>query len=291
MAPRPDALTDQRDPRRILANQLDDNNSVDDSSSSSSSFLRAADTVAQAKADRFAQGVQKKSRHEKEQELAKKKAEQSEAEAAKAYADFVAAFGEEGQDDQGDEEGSGGRTGRYARTTTGKGFVRAGGSESYNPLRDRPQPVPAAPKVVAPPTAPRAMRPTAVAMMNGDDDDDEVRRTIVTSRWASAAETKNLLSFSDQRQTERTAREEEARHGQFLGTAQEVTLGFLARRGGPDCRRRRRRSPRDTFELNLDRCCCRFRREQKEREDRLKQQAGRSESVVESGETGESRCR
>lgn len=160
---RHESNADTRDPRALLA-------SIDDSALEQ---LRGADEVAKAKAEQFAQGVQKKSRHEREQEAARKKQEEADAEAARAYADFVASFGGDDDEDSGrgnaaSRDGPGGAAGRNFRTA-GKGFVRAGGSEAYNPLKDRPAPNPPA---AAPPSAPRAMRPTAAALL--DDDEEEV---------------------------------------------------------------------------------------------------------------------
>lgn len=157
-------MVDTRDPRALLANGDDGQHDQ----------LRAADEVAKAKAEQFAQGVQKKSRHEREQETARKKQEEADAEAARAYAEFVASFG--GDDDDEDRNGNsahqqrGGPSGGRNYRTAGKGFVRAGGSETYNPLKDRPAPNPPPAAVPGPPAAPRSMRPTAAAML---DDDDE----------------------------------------------------------------------------------------------------------------------
>lgn len=150
-APHQDPARDSRDPRQLLAND------------EKLSELQAAQEVAAAKVAAFGLGTTRKSKHELEKERAALKQLKEDQEAAQAYEDFVASF------DGGEEQG--GRGGRAA----GKGFVRAGGGEGYNPLKDR-API-AAPSTPAIPTGPRAMRPAAAALM----DDDEVRSLLTGS--------------------------------------------------------------------------------------------------------------
>lgn len=144
---------DTRDPRHLLAN--DDHLSA----------LQSAQAVAAAKVAAFEQGAsnQRKSKRELEKERERLKAVEEEELAAKAYEDFVKSFGAE------DEAGGGPAAAGRSVRTMGKGFVRAGGGEGYNPLKDREKVVQPQPPAI--PTGPKAMRPTAAALL----EDDEVR--------------------------------------------------------------------------------------------------------------------
>lgn len=144
--------------------------------------FQAAGVVAANKVQRF-EGLNRKSKLEREKELEAERQRKEAEEAAQAYRDFVEAFG--GDEETGPSQGARPRVGGAVKTA-GKGFVRAGGEERYNPLADRPPPPPsAAPGPSAPPTGPKpptgpralaqpkyANRPTAANLMG---DDDEVR--------------------------------------------------------------------------------------------------------------------
>lgn len=106
---------DDRDARQILADKEFE--------------ALPADEVAAHKQSRFLLGTAKKSKHEKEKEAAAKKQQEEEEYAARAYEEYAAAFGVEAEGPT--QGGSRGRPGR----TVGKGFVRAGGGEGYNPLK------------------------------------------------------------------------------------------------------------------------------------------------------------
>lgn len=141
---------DDRDARQILADKEFE--------------ALAAEEVAAHKQSRFSNGTAKKSKHEKEKEAAAKKQLEEEEHAARAYEEFAAAFGVDAEEGP-TQGGSRGRPGR----TVGKGFVRAGGGEGYNPLKGREG------EVVAPaaPTRPHGKgtysRPGAVAAAMMDE--------------------------------------------------------------------------------------------------------------------------
>jgi hypothetical protein len=171
--------------------------------------FKPASAVAANKIARFqGQGTVRKSKFELEREAEAERQRKEAEEAAAAYKDFVESFG---GDDETGPSNPGARGGGRAVKTVGRGFVKAGGGEKYNPLADRPAP-PAAPPsstyqspyggptsthVSAPPaagpsasaipTGPRAMtrgggapstRPLAASFMA---DDDEVSTAGVSS--------------------------------------------------------------------------------------------------------------
>lgn len=179
-------LHDTMDPRQRLALGGD---------SDDESPFKAAPQVAANKIARYS-GQPRKSKLEREKEAEAERQRKEEEEAARAYREFVEAFG-------GDEEtgpSTGARPGVSSRIkTVGKGFVKAGGEEKYNPLAQGgpasagPSSAPAmagVPTGPRLPTGPRAMmqsapsaptpprgpastaRPTAASLMG---DDDEVR--------------------------------------------------------------------------------------------------------------------
>ncbi|BGO92275.1 hypothetical protein NBRC10512v2_004539 [Rhodotorula toruloides] len=154
--------------------------------------FKAAPEVAANKIARYS-GQPRKSKLEREKEAEAERQRKEEEEAARAYREFVEAFG-------GDEEtgpSTGARPGSSRIKTVGKGFVRAGGAEKYNPLArggaasagpssaPAMAGVPTGPRI---PTGPRAMmqgapsapaapvgpaskaRPTAASLMGGDDE-------------------------------------------------------------------------------------------------------------------------
>ncbi|TKA51189.1 hypothetical protein B0A53_05653 [Rhodotorula sp. CCFEE 5036] len=163
--------------------------------------FKPASAVAANKIARFqGQGTVRKSKFELEREAEAERQRKEAEEAAAAYKDFVESFG---GDDETGPSNPGARGGGRAVKTVGRGFVKAGGGEKYNPLADRPAP-PAAPPsstyqspyggptsthVSAPPaagpsasaipTGPRAMtrgggapstRPLAASFMADDDE-------------------------------------------------------------------------------------------------------------------------
>ncbi|GAA5980839.1 hypothetical protein JCM11641_004738 [Rhodosporidiobolus odoratus] len=164
--------------RRLLAR--------DDEDEDPSPWEAAAD-VAKNKISRFEGQSNKSSKFHRERQAEAERARKEAEEAARAYQEFIATFG--GEDEHGPSTSSRPRVGAGVKTA-GKGFVRAGGDERYNPLADRPAPPPSAPAaysssvasdvLVAPsvPTGPRAMnarpaaRPTAVSLMGADDEPD-----------------------------------------------------------------------------------------------------------------------
>lgn len=113
----------------------------------------------------------RKSKFERDKELEAERAKKQEEEAAKAYNEFVEAFG--GDEETGPESHSrsGISTGRGKGPS--KGFVRAGGDEKYNPLASRPplppppQAIPTGPKGFSAPSGPRGFSaPTGPKAMN-----------------------------------------------------------------------------------------------------------------------------
>ena len=179
--------------------------------------FKPASAVAANKIARFqGQGTVRKSKFELEREAEAERQRKEAEEAAAAYKDFVESFG--GDDETGPSSyGARGGAGRgRAVKTVGRGFVKAGGGEKYNPLADMPPPSappsstyqspyggsststhvsapPAgssAPAII--PTGPRAMtttqsrgvgapstRPLAASFMA---DDDEVSAAVSSSR-------------------------------------------------------------------------------------------------------------
>jgi len=102
----------------------------------------------------------RKSKFERDKEIEAERAKKQEEEAAKAYNEFVEAFG-------GDEE-TGPETHRRSGVSTGrgkgpsKGFVRAGGEEKYNPLANLGAPPPPQPLSTSrPPPPPSPSGPPA----------------------------------------------------------------------------------------------------------------------------------
>ncbi|KAK4703899.1 hypothetical protein P7C70_g2310, partial [Phenoliferia sp. Uapishka_3] len=131
------------------------------------------------KLQNFHANAPKKSRHEKDKEAAAKKAREEEEEAAKAYEEFVEAFGveEEGPTAGGSGGGRGGASTRGGTRTAGKGFVRAGGG-GYNPLKDMESRTPPTPPI---PTGPRSTRPSAMSMMDDDESDNSCLDSILST--------------------------------------------------------------------------------------------------------------
>ncbi|GAA6060745.1 hypothetical protein JCM10212_003789 [Sporobolomyces blumeae] len=223
------------DTRRRLA-ELDPDD--DDSSP-----FEAAPSVSATKLARFTGAVPhtaRKSKFERERELEAERAKQQEEEAARAYNEFVEAFG--GDDEAGPSTGStrGYATGRGRGPA--KGFVRAGGAERYNPLADMPKPAPppppppSGPKAstsfagsaiptgprasTGVPTGPKAMtappkRPTAMSFL--DDDEAEPVKKPTAAAMKKKREGDNFL---EQLKRDQAAREErlKARAG-FAGSS------------------------------------------------------------------------
>lgn len=181
--------------------------------------FKPASAVAANKIARFqGQGTVRKSKFELEREAEAERQRKEAEEAAAAYKDFVESFG--GDDETGPSHGGrGGGAGRTVKTV-GRGFVKAGGGEKYNPLADRPPPPasstyqspygggstsahvaapPAGPSAPAIPTGPRAMttqsrgaggpstRPLAANFM-ADDDEVRRRRLLLSDKAGSFAE-------------------------------------------------------------------------------------------------------
>ena len=89
----------------------------------------------------------------------------TEEEAAKAYEEFVEAFGGEEEGGPGSAGGAAGERGK--QRSAAKGFVRAGGG-GYNPLKDKELAAP----VATPPTGPsgaRGNRPSAMSLLDDDE--------------------------------------------------------------------------------------------------------------------------
>ncbi|BGP00344.1 U2-associated protein SR140 [Rhodotorula toruloides] len=173
------------DPRRRLALGGD---------SDDESPFKAAPEVAANKIARYS-GQPRKSKLEREKEAEAERQRKEEEEAARAYREFVEAFG--GEEETGPSTGV--RPGVSRIKTLGKGFVKAGGAEKYNPLAQGgaasagPSSAPtmagvptgpriptgprammqSAPSAPAPPTGPASKaRPTAASLM-GEDDEPE----------------------------------------------------------------------------------------------------------------------
>jgi len=114
----------------------------------------------------------RKSKFERDKEIEAERAKKQEEEAARAYNEFVEAFG--GDEETGPESHSrsGISTGRGKGPS--KGFVRAGGDEKYIPLASRPPPpppppqaIPTGPKGFSAPSGPRGFSaPTGPKAMN-----------------------------------------------------------------------------------------------------------------------------
>ena len=103
--------------------------------------FKPASAVAANKIARFqGQGTVRKSKFELEREAEAERQRKEAEEAAAAYKDFVESFG--GDDETGPSSygARGGAGGGRAVKTVGRGFVKAGGGEKYNPLADRPPP-------------------------------------------------------------------------------------------------------------------------------------------------------
>ncbi|TNY18596.1 hypothetical protein DMC30DRAFT_380285 [Rhodotorula diobovata] len=136
---------------------------------------QAAGSVPAHKLARFA-GTNRKSKFELEREAEQERERAAKEDAARAYDEFVEAFG--GDEEVGPSQGGRPRIGGAGRSK-GKGFVRAGGDEKYDPLAGRPEQQtglqtsgpaagPSAP--AAAPRAPRAMlQPQAAAFKRAGD--------------------------------------------------------------------------------------------------------------------------
>ncbi|GAA6024665.1 hypothetical protein JCM11491_003458 [Sporobolomyces phaffii] len=190
----------------------------------------------------------RKSKFERERELEQERARQQEDEAAKAYSEFVEAFG----DGDGDEPNGGstrrGRDGgaRPSARASGpaRGFVRAGGDEKYVPTPGPSRPTPAA----APPPPPSATksvlagargptsglkRPTAMSFM---DDDEPAPKPAGGASSGSAAgfmgkKKREGDNFLEQLKRDQAAREERLRQkAGFVGTS---VTALAARENAP----------------------------------------------------------
>ncbi|BGP49087.1 hypothetical protein JCM10450v2_004966 [Rhodotorula kratochvilovae] len=217
------------DPRQRLALAGD---SDDDTSP-----WKPAPSVSASKIARF-EGVKRKSKFELEREAehAREKAQQDEA--ARAYEEFVNAFG--GEEETGPSRGRRPAVGGGVGRTAGKGFVRAGGEEKYDPLkemRDRapPPPPPVAPAPHAPqvPTGPRAAaqpgrqaRPTAATLMADDDEPETPKLAGPPGRKKRAGD-----SFLEQLKRDQAAREERLR--QTAGRVGSSITALAAREHAP----------------------------------------------------------
>lgn len=201
--------------------------------------FKPASAVAANKIARFqGQGTVRKSKFELEREAEAERQRKEAEEAAAAYKDFVESFG---GDDETGPSNPGARGGGRAVKTVGRGFVKAGGGEKYNPLADRPAP-PAAPPsstyqspyggptsthVSAPPaagpsasaipTGPRAMtrgggapstRPLAASFMADDDEPP----TPAKSSAAAGRKKRAGDDFLEQLKREQAAREDRLKH-------------------------------------------------------------------------------
>ncbi|BGP56056.1 hypothetical protein JCM8202v2_003665 [Rhodotorula sphaerocarpa] len=192
--------------------------------------FKAASAVAASKIARFqGQGTVRKSKFELEREAEAERQRKEAEEAAAAYQEFVDAFG--GEDETDPSRGSRPSAGRAIKTA-GKGFVKAGGAEKYNPLADRPPPppqpqppkaAPAAPPAAIP-TGPRASatgssRPLAASFM-GDDND------VPTPAKAAAAASRKKRAGDDF--LEQLKRDQAARENRLKQTAGRVGASVTA---------------------------------------------------------------
>ncbi|GAA5835915.1 hypothetical protein JCM11251_006601 [Rhodosporidiobolus azoricus] len=208
----------------------------EDSDEDASPFTAAAD-VAANKIARF-EGQKKKSKFELAREAEAEKARKEAEEAARAYQDFVATFG--GEEEEGPSTGSRPRVGGGSARSAGKGFVKAGGEERYNPLANRPPPppptapsgpaIPTGPRV---PSGPRAMygqppaRSTAASLMADDDEPDSLVKPSVTA----GKKKREGANFLEQLKREQAAREERLK--QTAGRIGSSVTALAAREHAP----------------------------------------------------------
>lgn len=184
------------DPRHRLA--------LTDASDDHPGPWQPAPSVAANKLARFA-GTTRKSKFELEREAEQLREKAAKDDAARAYDEFVEAFG--GEEEVGPSRGGRARIGGAGRSM-GKGFVRAGGEEKYDPLAGRAaHPPPAAAATArapahapAPSSSRTALQPQAAAFVPKNQprataaslmaDDDEVRTDLASlesvSRFARA---------------------------------------------------------------------------------------------------------
>ncbi|GAA5948548.1 hypothetical protein JCM10213_003898 [Rhodosporidiobolus nylandii] len=207
--------------RRLLARDDEDDPSP----------WEAAGDVGANKIARF-EGQKKKSKFEREREAEAERARKEAEEAARAYQDFISTFG--GDEEEGPSTGARPRVGGGFKTA-GKGFVRAGGEERYNPLADRPPPPPPAalppPAAPAIPTGPKAMqpkplsRPLAASLM-GDDDEPDVKPAGPPGKKKRAGD-----NFLEQLKRDQAAREERLK--QTAGRTGASVTALAAREHAP----------------------------------------------------------
>ncbi|GAA5965537.1 hypothetical protein JCM21900_004153 [Sporobolomyces salmonicolor] len=193
------------DARRRLAQEDED----DDPSP-----FEAAPDVAANKIARF-EGQKRKSKFERDREAEAERARKEAEEAARAYDDFVAAFG--GEDEEGPSTGGRPRVGSVR--TSGKGFVRAGGEEKYNPLAamgtsgitaststSAAPSIPTGPKISTGPKATygrSAGRPTAMKLMDDDEPETASKPLLPPSKKKREGD-----NFLEQLKRDQAAREE-----------------------------------------------------------------------------------
>ncbi|KPV71807.1 uncharacterized protein RHOBADRAFT_56422 [Rhodotorula graminis WP1] len=222
------------DPRHRLA--------LTDTSDDRPGPWQPAPSVAANKVARFT-GTTRKSKFELEREAEQQRDKAARDDAARAYDEFVEAFG--GDDEVGPSRG-GARArvgGAGAGRSKGKGFVRAGGVEKYDPLAGRPPqpeqaapaPAPAAPT----PSASRAAlqpqaaafvpknqpRATAASLM-ADEDESQAQAPVVSVRKKRAGDT-----FLEQLKRDQAAREERLK--QTAGRVGSSITALAAREHAP----------------------------------------------------------
>ncbi|GAA5935501.1 uncharacterized protein JCM15063_001056 [Sporobolomyces koalae] len=229
------------DTRRRLAER--------DSDEDDPSPFEAAPSLSAHKLARFTGALphtHRKSKFERDKELELERAKQQEQEAAKAYTEFVEAFG--GDEETGPEHHR--RTGISTGRGKGpsKGFVRAGGEEKYNPLATldptpstskHPQPppptgprgfsAPTGPKAMVPPTAPKSAgskRATALSFMQDDEPDPTPKSASLASKKKREGD-----NFLEQLKRDQAAREERYRHK--AGSAGSSITALAAREHAP----------------------------------------------------------
>ncbi|KAL8276246.1 hypothetical protein RQP46_011363 [Phenoliferia psychrophenolica] len=168
----------------------------------------------------------KKSKHERDKESQLKKAKEEEEEAAKAYEEFVEAFGGDEEPQGRGGHGGGGGAGKSSRSAA-KGFVRAGGG-GYNPLKDREQvqPQPAAPPTGPSSTGARGSRPSAMSLL---DDDDEL--DVVVPKLPPGKKPRDMDKFLEELKRDQKEREDRLQYQ--AGRAGSSVTALAAREQAP----------------------------------------------------------
>ncbi|GAA5852217.1 hypothetical protein JCM9279_006936 [Rhodotorula babjevae] len=223
------------DPRHRLA--------LTDASDDRPGPWQPAPSVAANKVARFA-GTTRKSKFELEREAQQQREKAARDDAARAYDEFVEAFG--GEEEVGPSRGGRARVGGAGRSK-GKGFVRAGGDEKYDPLAGRSQPPPPpAPAAAAPAPGPApapsgsrtALQPQAAAFvpknqprataasLMADDDESQIQAPVVPARKKRAGDT-----FLEQLKRDQAAREERLK--QTAGRVGSSITALAAREHAP----------------------------------------------------------